>query len=323
MGFGVLVVVSGSRRGLRFASLDSRPQARLKAAPKPVDVSRMVGLSPARREPADTATAVDLGIDGAPELVFQPAVDLATGRLLGFEALLRWRVPGPVPRVIAPLELIAVAEKCGRMTQLNAWVLREACMQAVGWKSHLQVAVNCSIFQLRRKEAASAAAEALRVSGLLPDRLTVEVTEAAVADARAKEELRAMTRLGIQLTLDDIESDTSIPENFDRLAVGTMKIDGKLVAGLERPGDPSRAIAGAIIELSRSLHICTVAECVETAAQAAILRGLGADVGQGHFFSPPVSADEARALSMEDPAPTYLIGAPETTITREWPLWAD
>ena len=122
----------------------------------------------------------ELGLDGEPELVFQPAVDLATGRLLGFEAFLRWNDPdlGPIP----PSVLIPWAEANGHMVELNAWVLSEACAAAASWQADLQLAVNCSVFQLRQREAASAAAAAIEESGLNPDRLTIEITETSVTD---------------------------------------------------------------------------------------------------------------------------------------------
>ena len=101
---------------------------------------------------ATTAAWPKLGLDGEPHLVFQPAVDLATGRLLGFEAFLRWEDParGSIP----PIVLISWASARGQMSSLNAWVLSEACAQAARWPLNLQVAVNCSVFQLRRAEAA-------------------------------------------------------------------------------------------------------------------------------------------------------------------------
>ena len=240
----------------------------------------------------------DLGIDGEPELLFQPAVDLATGRLLGFEALLRWN--DPVQGRISPKELIPWAEANGHMTALNGWVLSEACARAVSWRSEIQLAVNCSVFQLRRNEAAAAAAFALEESGLHPDRLTVEVTETTLADDGAAADLRAISRLGIQLTVDDMGSDWSSLENLQHFAVNTMKIDGSLIDGIDHVGGVNRAIVETIVKVSHSLDLCTVAEAVETAAQVAILREVGADVGQGYFFAPPLSADEALALTGMD-----------------------
>ena len=253
----------------------------------------------------------ELGLDGEPELVFQPAVDLATGRLLGFEALLRWN--DPVLGAIPPSVLIPWAEANGHMVALNAWVLSEACAQAAGWDSDLQLAVNCSVFQLRKREAASAAAAALEESGLNPDRLTIEITEAGVADDVAAADLHAMSRLGIQLTVDDIGSDWSTLENLQQFAINTMKIDGSLIEGLARDGGVNRAIVETIVRVSHSLGVCTVAESVETAEQVAILRELGADVGQGYFFAPPLAAEDAHALTVMQPLPVFTLPPPTQT----------
>jgi len=245
----------------------------------------------------------ELGLDGEPELVFQPAVDLATGRLLGFEALLRWNDPdlGPIP----PSVLIPWAESNGHMVELNAWVLSEACAAAASWQSDLQLAVNCSVFQLRQREAASAAAAALEESGLNPDRLTIEITETSVTDDGAAADLHAMSRLGIQLTVDDIGSDWSTIESMGQFSINTMKIDGTLIEGLADPTGVSRAMVETIVHVSHSLGICTVAESVETAKQVKILRELGADVGQGYFFAPPLAVEDALTLTTMEPLPVF------------------
>ncbi|MGA2520956.1 MAG: EAL domain-containing protein [Acidimicrobiales bacterium] len=250
----------------------------------------------------------ELGLDGEPELVFQPAVDLATGRLLGFEALLRWNDPdlGPIP----PSVLIPWAEANGHMVALNAWVLSEACGAAAAWASDLQLAVNCSVFQLRRREAATAAAAAIEESGINPDRLTIEITETSVVDDGAAADLHAMSRLGIQLTVDDIGSDWSTLENLQQFAINTMKIDGTLISGLADPGGVSRAMVETIVHVSHSLGICTVAESVETAKQVKILRELNADVGQGYFFAPPLTSEDAFTLTTMDPLPVFPLTAP-------------
>ena len=245
----------------------------------------------------------ELGLDGEPELVFQPAVDLATGRLLGFEALLRWNDPdlGPIP----PSVLIPWAEANGHMVDLNAWVLSEACAAAASWQADLQLAVNCSVFQLRQNEAASAAAAAIEESGLNPDRLTIEITETSVTDDGAAADLHAMSRLGIQLTVDDIGSDWSTIESMQQFSINTMKIDGSLIEGLADTGGVSRAMVETIVHVSHSLGICTVAESVETAQQVKILRELGADVGQGYFFAKPLAVEDALTLTTMDPLPVF------------------
>jgi EAL domain-containing protein (putative c-di-GMP-specific phosphodiesterase class I) len=245
----------------------------------------------------------ELGLDGDPELVFQPAVDLATGRLLGFEAFLRWNDPdlGPIP----PSVLIPWAEANGHMVELNAWVLSEACAAAASWQSDLQLAVNCSVFQLRQREAASAAATAIEESGINPDRLTIEITETSVTDAGAAADLHAMSRLGIQLTVDDIGSDWSTIDSLQQFSINTMKIDGSLIEGLGDAGGVSRAMVETIVHVSHSLGICTVAESVETAQQVKILRELGADVGQGYFFAKPLAVEDALMLTTMDPLPVF------------------
>jgi EAL domain-containing protein (putative c-di-GMP-specific phosphodiesterase class I) len=263
------------------------------------------------RSPAGAASitpAPCLGLDGAATLVFQPAVDLATGRLLGFEALLRWHDAsgGDIP----PDVLIPWAEARGHMNALNEWVLAEACEQAALWPSDFQLAVNCSVFQLQRGEAAGAAAAALEQSGLSSDRLTVEVTETSVADDKAAADLHVMTHLGIQLTVDDVGEDWSVLENLRDCVVSTVKIDGSLIAGLTDPDGQSRTTAETIVKLCRSLGICTVAEAVETAEQVVILREIGAEIAQGYFFSPPLSATDAIDLAAMIPPPRFALSAP-------------
>lgn len=284
------------------------PHFTLKTVGVPADASNV--KRPTRSPPrvASTTPIPNLGLDGTATLVFQPAVDLANGRLLGFEALLRWHDSSG--SAIPPDVLIPWAETHGHMNELNAWVLSEACTQAAGWPSDLQLAVNCSIFQLHRGNAAVAAASALEHSGLSPDRLTVEVTGTSVADDEAAADLSVMTRLGIQLTVDDVGEDWSILENLHDCVVNTVKIHGSLTAGLADPTGPSRAIAERIVQLSRSLGICTVAEAVETAEQVAVLREIGAETAQGYFFSPPVTAEEAAELAAMTPPPRFALSAP-------------
>jgi len=261
--------------------------------------------------PSGIATSIEapkLGLGGTPSLAFQPAVDLATGRLLGFEALLRCHDAsgGNIP----PDVLIPWAEAHGHMNELNEWVLSEACAQASRWPSDLQLAVNCSVFQLRRGTAAVAAATALERSGLNPDRLTVEVTEVSVSDDEAAEDLQVMTRLGIQLTVDDVGSDYSVLEHLRGAVVNTVKIDAGLIAGLTDSDGQSRAVVESIVKLSRSLGFCTVAEAVETGDQVAILRKLGAETAQGYFFSAPLTAREACDLANMDPHPCFALTLP-------------
>ncbi len=285
------------------------PFSDLKATNGADDKTKMVDPSPA----LDVIPWPDLGIDGEPELLFQPAVDLATGRLLGFEALLRLRRCVPVPGYISPNELIPCAEANGHMKAVNDWVLSEACSKAAAWRPEIQLAVNCSVFQLRRHEASASAAAALEVSGLDPGRLSIEFTGSALADERALHDLGVLAKLGVQLTLDDMVADWSSVTDLRRIAVSTVKIDGSFIGGLDHVGGSNRSIVETIIKLIHSLDLCTGAKAVETAGQVAILREIGADVGQGYFFAPPLTAEETLALATMDTIPTL----PQSTEHRE------
>ncbi|MHB1504415.1 MAG: EAL domain-containing protein [Acidimicrobiales bacterium] len=244
-------------------------------------------------------------LEGHPVLEYQPAIDIATGRLLGFEALVRWDHPtkGHIP----PKVLIPWAEANDDIVSLNAWVIAEACNTAQGWPSGIQMAVNCSIAQLRQGEASKAVATALETSGLNPDRLSIEVTEHAIADDDAAAELRSLVALGVHLAVDDVGTSWSSLQPLRRFAVETVKIDEAFVANLEAEEGMNRAIVEAVIHVSHSLAMSTVAEGVETAQQVATLREFGADVAQGFFFSPPLANEEADELAKRDPRPVFTL----------------
>jgi len=246
-----------------------------------------------------------LVLAGQPVLEYQPAVDLATGRLLGFEALVRWDHPtrGHIP----PEILIPWAEANDDIVALNAWVLREACRQAQRWPSGIQLAVNCSIVQLRRGEASRAVAAALEDSGLNPDRLTVEVTERTIADERAAAELRALSALGVHLAVDDVGTNWTSLQPLRRFAVETVKIDGAFVTSLEPTQGMNRAIVEAIVHVAHSLAMSTVAEGVETSHQVAVLREFGADVAQGFFFARPLPDTQAEILACHEPRAVFAL----------------
>jgi EAL domain-containing protein (putative c-di-GMP-specific phosphodiesterase class I) len=247
-----------------------------------------------------------MALAGEPVLEFQPAVDLATGRLLGMEALVRWE--HPTKGRIAPDILIPWAEENGDIVSLNAWVMEAACSEAQLWSTGLQLAVNCSIIQLRRGQASKAAVNALEVSGLNPDRLTIEVTERTINDDRAAADLRALSELGVHLAVDDVGTSWSSLQVLRKFAIEIVKIDRAFINNLEADEGMNRAIVEAIIHVGHSLAMSTVAEGVESAQQAAILREFGADVGQGYFFAPPLRNDEAHKLATAEPRPIFSLG---------------
>ncbi len=271
-------------------------------------MAKLISVRKSTRERLELAKSTpipDLERDGTPTLVFQPAVDLATGRLLGFEALLRWHDASG--NEVPPQTLIPWAESHGHMNALNAWVLSEACAQATRWPGDLQLAVNCSTLQLHRGIAAVAVATALEQSKLNPDRLTVEVTETSVGDTEAVRDMNVMTHLGIQLTVDDLAAEDSVLGQLHGYHVNTVKIDASLVAGLDDPEGASRATVEGIVTLSRSLGICTVAEAVETPEQVSVLREIGVEAAQGYFFSRPLTADGAAELASMSPPPRFAL----------------
>ena len=237
----------------------------------------------------------DLGIDGEPELRFQPAVDMATGRLLGFEALLRWN--DPVRGVLAPDVILSWAETNDLMTALNAWILFEACSMAVEWGSSLQLAVNCSASELRKRKATLAVVFALEQSGLNPDRLTVEVADLAMCDNVIIGELYSLSRLGVQLAVDNVGPNWTGIDQPQHFAVNMVKIGRGLVADIESADGTNRTIIERLIRTSHARGISLVAGGIETERQEAIVRELGVDVGQGYFYSPPLSADDTRSLT--------------------------
>jgi EAL domain-containing protein (putative c-di-GMP-specific phosphodiesterase class I) len=280
----------------------------VQAAPVPVKGPRDAVDTCCVPRPATEGTPKpDIGLEGEPVLEFQPAVDLHSGRLLGFEALVRWM--HPTRGLIPPAVLVPWAEANDRIVALDAWVLHEACRQATSWPPDVQVAVNCSLVQLRRHQASVATAAALRRTGLHPDRLTIEVTESAVADDQAGPDLLALARHGVHLAVDDVGTSWSTLENLRRFSIEVAKIDRSFIAALEPREGMNRAIVGAIIHVSRSLAMSTVAEGVETAQQVAALRALGADVAQGYFFAPPMSGHEALLLASREPRACFAVDA--------------
>ncbi len=252
----------------------------------------------------------EMVLPGEPRLAYQPVVDLASGRLLGFEALLRWN--HPTEGLILPKLLVPWAEANGDIVALGEWVLVEGCRRAITWPSSTQLAVNCSIVQLRRKTAVRAVCRALDESGLDPDRLTIEVTEHAMADDEAVGELHAIAELGVQLSVDDVGTSWSSFDVLRRLAVNTVKIDESFVMGLEAREGINRMVVETVVHLAHSAGMSTIAEGVETALQASIVRRFDSDGAQGYYFSPPLADEEATQLANE-PELRFPLEDPEVT----------
>lgn len=223
---------------------------------------------------------------------YQPVVDLDTGRVVAVEALARWDDPtlGPVP----PDVFIPVAEATGLICDLGARVLLHACRDAAGWLRGgrpLQVAVNVSALQLTDAGFTELVLACLASSGLPPSRLTLEITEtAALWDLDvAMDTLLTLERRGVRLSVDDFGTGFSSLALLARLPIGAIKIDRTFVAGLAVDERMEKIVAGTVA-LGTAIGFPTVAEGIEHPAQAAALRRMGCDFGQGFLWSPAVPA---------------------------------
>jgi diguanylate cyclase (GGDEF)-like protein/PAS domain S-box-containing protein len=241
---------------------------------------------------------------GQLRLLYQPQVDLRTGRIAGAEALLRWE--HPTRGTIVPPAFIPIAEQSGLIVPIGDWVVREACRQAAAWQREagrpLHVSVNVSPRQLSSGDVPGAVEAALAESGLDPALLTLEITESAVlADPEATTAaLQRLKALGVGLAIDDFGTGySSLSQLKALLPVHTIKIDKSFVDGVTTGGD-DHAIIDAVLRLAARLGLDAVAEGVETAEQAAELLGLECGFAQGyHFARPQPAAEVTRLLELD------------------------
>lgn len=230
--------------------------------------------------------------NGHLQLHYQPFLDIATGSLSGFEALLRWR--HPLRGEIYPPDIIAVAEEQGLIEALGAWVLGEACRAAAGWPDTLRVAVNISPLQLRSRALSETVAAVLAASRLPARRLEIEVTEnALIADQDlARHVLSSLRDTGVQLALDDFGTGFSSLNYLWSLPFDRIKIDRSFIS--ESSHNPDAAsIVRAILTLARDLRLDVTAEGVETARQLAFLREHGCADAQGYYIGKAMPETEA------------------------------
>ena len=230
-------------------------------------------------------------------LHYQPQVELGSGRVIGAEALLRWRDADLGD--ISPGEFIPVAEESGFIVALGDWVLRDAVRQAALWQAQgrpVVVSVNVSALQFQQIDFAAQVAAVLDAAGLPAALLELELTESIlIRDAdEALQRLRALDRLGVQLAIDDFGTGYSSLGYLKRFPIRKLKIDRSFIKGL--PGDESDAgIAQAVIQLARALRLRVIAEGVETLAQRDFLQRAGCDEYQGFLFAAALSVPEFEA----------------------------
>jgi len=250
-------------------------------------------------------------------LVFQPKVQLATGAVVGCEALVRW--DDPERGMISPGEFIPFAEESGLIVQLGAWVIREACQQAANWRtrndastaSHdglpaFMISVNLSARQFQQPDLVDMIATVLAETGLPAEQLMVELTETVVMDdaESSVERLKRLKQLGVQIAIDDFGTGYSSLAYLRRFPVDVIKIDRGFIDGLGREPEAC-AIVEATIGLAHTLGILVVAEGVESSLQLQQLRDLGCDLAQGYHFAPPLRAEQLEMYVMHHLQPRY------------------
>ncbi|HJU47578.1 MAG TPA: EAL domain-containing protein [Gaiellaceae bacterium] len=245
------------------------------------------------------------------EVHFQPTVDLETGRIVGAEALARWRRPDRDP--VPPSVFIPAAEELNVIVPLGRWVLRAACREAAQWPAPpgvdaIRLSVNVSARQLEQPSFVDDVRAALRETGLEPGALTLEVTESVIARQHESltETLESVRALGLRVALDDFGTGYSSLSQLLTLPVDELKIDRSFVRRIE--SDPDRAaLVRAVVELGHALGLTTVAEGVESAPEVRELQRLGCDVAQGFHFARPLPAEAfrrhlAQHATVEQPA---------------------
>lgn len=278
-GWNVDDLVRHAEAAMRKVKEGGRGNFRLHQARNEVDRRSHMHLDHAMRQAL---------VSGRFRLHYQPQVNLADGRIVGAEALLRWRDPelGEVP----PSRFIPVAEDSGFIVAIGDWVLSQAVRQAALWmqRGHeVPVAINVSALQFQQAHFVDRVASVLAVSGLPAHLLELELTESILVHeaAEALHRLQALARLGLRLSIDDFGTGYSSLAYLKRFPIGKLKIDRSFVSGLPRD-DSDAAIVRAILQMARALGKKVIAEGVETEAQRQFLQDAGCDEFQGFLFSP-------------------------------------
>ncbi len=234
-------------------------------------------------------------VAGEFRLFYQPLINLASGEVSGFEALLRWA--HPTRGLVSPMEFIPLAEETGLIVPIGEWVLRRASAEAAGWPVAIKVAVNLSPAQFKSRNLVPAVVGALAASGLASSRLELEITESVLLENNAATlaTLHQLRALGVRISMDDFGTGYSSLSYLRSFPFDKIKIDQSFTRDLADKQD-SAAIIRAVAGLGHSLGIATTAEGVETARQLELLRAEGCTEVQGYFFSQPRPAEEVQAL---------------------------
>jgi EAL domain-containing protein (putative c-di-GMP-specific phosphodiesterase class I) len=232
-------------------------------------------------------------------MMYQPKVDLRTGRIAGAEALLRWRLPGHGD--ISPAHFIPIAEESNLILAIGEWVLKRVCSEYAAWQKIVtvpgRISINLSLKQLRQASFITRCASVFREAGVPPTCFELEVTESTLmTDAkRTVKLLDELYAMGIHLSIDDFGTGYSSLSTLQQLPVGTLKIDQSFIAQLSNSEDDA-ALVQTMIEMGRNLKMEVVAEGVETTEQLAFLRARGCDYAQGMLLGKPMSGEDLLAL---------------------------
>ncbi len=240
---------------------------------------------------------------GELEVYYQPQINVGSRKIIGFEALVRWK--HPEMGWISPVRFIPVAEENGQILQIGAWVLETACIQAKAWIDQgffpLRMAVNLSSMQFADDDLCGLVSRVLDRSGLPPACLELEITEGTAMQGaeRAIDIMHRLKGLGVKLALDDFGTGYSSLAYLKRFPLDVLKVDQSFVRNITTdPGDA--AITRAVVLLARSFSMAVIAEGVETTDHLQFIAGLGCDEYQGYLFSKPVAAPDAETLLVRD-----------------------
>jgi diguanylate cyclase (GGDEF)-like protein len=255
---------------------------------------------------------------------YQPILDLRTEKVVGFEALARWR--HPTRGLVLPVDFIALAEESDLIVSLGEAVLEKACRQAQAWRrrwpdQNLVMSVNLSPKQFLDPLLVTKIASVLRRTKLDPCALELEITESSVMD-RSEASLRVLEQLrgiGVRMVLDDFGTGYSSLAYLRHLPLDTIKVDRSFVTDLDVK-DPNTGIVRAVVSLAHGLGVSVVAEGIETEEQAHRLRELGCDLGQGYNWAHPSDPSQMTAFIAQRVAATAKAAAPKVTPARATPL---
>jgi diguanylate cyclase (GGDEF)-like protein/PAS domain S-box-containing protein len=272
-------------------------------------------FSPAMAEKALERRALEDSLKSALDkreltLHYQPCLELATGRVVGVEALLRWL--RPELGVMPPKDFMALADFTGVMLSVGPWVLETACRQTREWQRRgsrgLRAMVNLSAHELQQEDFIVHVEKALAASGLPPDSLHLEIPEGyAMQDlARTVETLRALRSVGVHLAIDGFGAGFTSLAHLRQLPVDALKIDLSFVRGATTDADDASVVT-AVIAVAHSLGLRVIAQGVESEAQVALLRSLGCDEVQGYLWSPPVPPEACERLLVQGVLPAAVL----------------